>query len=71
MSTNSPNSGVLHSRLFQASAAAARKLAGKTIRVSIGTGGSYVPWASLIRHKLPPDSIALLAVQPERATVLR
>ena len=71
MSTNSSNSGVLHGRLFQASAVAARKLAGKTIGVSIGTGGSYVLWASFIRHKLLPDSIALLVVQPECATVLR
>jgi ABC-type nitrate/sulfonate/bicarbonate transport system substrate-binding protein len=46
--------------------AAARDLAGKKIGVSFGTSGSYFLWAFFIRHKLPPDSIALVDLPPER-----
>lgn len=48
--------------------AAARDLPGKKIGVSFGTSGSYFLWAFLIRHKLPlpPDSIALVDLPPER-----
>ena len=46
--------------------AAARDLAGKKIGVSFGTSGSYFLWAFLIRHKLPPDSIALVDLPPDR-----
>jgi ABC-type nitrate/sulfonate/bicarbonate transport system substrate-binding protein len=46
--------------------AAPRDLAGKKIGVSFGTSGSYFLWAFLIRHKLPPDSIALVDLPPNR-----
>ena len=46
--------------------AAARDLAGKKIGVSFGTSGSYFLWAFLIRHELPPDSIALVDLPPDR-----
>jgi NitT/TauT family transport system substrate-binding protein len=46
--------------------AAAHDLAGKKIGVSFGTSGSYFLWAFLIRHKLPPDSIALVDLPPDR-----
>ena len=48
------------------SIAAARDLAGKKIGVSFGTSGSYFLWAFLIRHELPPDSIALVDLPPDR-----
>jgi NitT/TauT family transport system substrate-binding protein len=46
--------------------AAPRDLAGKRIGVTFGTSGSYFLWAFLIRNKLPPDSIALVDLAPDR-----
>jgi NitT/TauT family transport system substrate-binding protein len=46
--------------------AAARDLEGRKIGVSFGTSASYFLWAFLIRHKLPPDSIALVDLPPDR-----
>ena len=46
--------------------AAAPDLAGKKIGISFGTSGSYFLWAYLVRHKLPPDSIALVDLPPDR-----
>jgi ABC-type nitrate/sulfonate/bicarbonate transport systems, periplasmic components len=46
--------------------AAARDLAGKKIGVTFGTSGSYFLWAFLIKHKLSPDSIALVDLPPDQ-----
>jgi NitT/TauT family transport system substrate-binding protein len=46
--------------------AAAGDLAGKKIGVTFGTSGSYFLWAFFIRHKLPPESIALVDLPPDR-----
>lgn len=46
--------------------AEARDLAGKQIGVSFGTSGSYFLRAFLIRHRLPPDSIVLVDLPPDR-----
>lgn len=46
--------------------AAPRDLAGKKIGVTFGTGGSYFFWAFLVRHRLPPDSISLVDLPPDR-----
>lgn len=44
--------------------AAPRDLVGKKIGVTLGTSGEYFLWAFLIRHKLPPGSVALVDVPP-------
>jgi ABC-type nitrate/sulfonate/bicarbonate transport system substrate-binding protein len=46
--------------------AAERDLAGKKIGVSFGTSGSYFLWTFLIRHKLPPNSVTLVDLPPDR-----
>jgi ABC-type nitrate/sulfonate/bicarbonate transport system substrate-binding protein len=46
--------------------AEARDLAGKRIGVTFGTSGSYFLWAFLIKHKLSPDSIALVDLPPDQ-----
>jgi ABC-type nitrate/sulfonate/bicarbonate transport system substrate-binding protein len=45
--------------------ATARDLAGKKIGISFGSSGSYFLWAFFIRHKLLPDSIALVDLPPD------
>ena len=45
---------------------APRDLAGKKVGVTLGAAGEYFLWAFLIRHKLPPDSIALVDLPPDR-----
>jgi NitT/TauT family transport system substrate-binding protein len=46
--------------------AAAGDLAGKKMGITFGTSGSYFLWAYLIKHKLPPESIALVDLPPGR-----
>jgi len=46
--------------------AAARDLIGKKIGVTLGTSGEYFLWAFLIRHKLPPESVTLVEIPPEK-----
>jgi len=46
--------------------AEARDLAGKRIGVTFGTSGSYFLWVFLIKHKLSPDSIALVDLPPDQ-----
>jgi len=46
--------------------ATAHDLAGKKIGVTFGTSGSYFLWAFLVKHKVPPDQVALVDLAPGR-----
>lgn len=43
-----------------------RDLAGKRIGVSFGTSGEYFLWTFLVRHRLAPESVTLVDVEPNQ-----